>query len=255
MLYWHVDKYSCKQRYVTVTYVTRFLLRSFKKKRILGQLPPTQWNTLSAHLRPSHSRSSSRSSSGSSSSTTSTEKITQISGLFPWIKHHWQLNEFFLLFCCSYLLRGSFLTCLTTTSLPSVKRHAHCPRSRKWSYQTSAPSPENLSMMKSTCLMKRLVTPNHASLKCSPLYSLISVHPDATPQQVLGLEPVFRELDNSGHSVRQSLMMMILIITVVIVMMIINSCGGGGDGGGGSDGGIGGGVGGGAGRELYEGCC
>ena len=46
--------------------------------------------------------------------------------------------------------------------------------------------------------------PNHASLKCSPLYSLISVYPDATPQQVLGLEPVFREFDNSGHSVRQS---------------------------------------------------
>jgi len=42
-------------------------------------------------------------------------------------------------------------------------------------------------MMKSTYLMKRLITPNHVLLPCPQLSTLISIFPDATaPQQILG---------------------------------------------------------------------
>jgi hypothetical protein len=132
-----------------------------KMKRIQDQLPKC-WTRARDRL---------ISRSNSSSSTTSTEKVTQISGLFSWNQASCQLNKIIVI-----LLRGSSLTCLTTTSLPSANRHAYRPRSK-----TFAPSSENLSMMKSTCLVKRLVTPTRASLKRPPLYSLISVYPFEPP--------------------------------------------------------------------------
>jgi len=56
-----------------------------------------------------------------------------------------------------------------------------------------------------TYLMKRLITTNHITLQCSRLYTLISMYPDATTEQVLGSESVPWELVNTGHSLRQSL--------------------------------------------------
>jgi hypothetical protein len=53
--------------------------------------------------------------------------------------------------------------------------------------------------------MNRLITVNHVSLPSSRLYTLISIFPDATPQQVLGSKPVLWELDKTGRSLRQSL--------------------------------------------------
>jgi hypothetical protein len=68
--------------------------------------------------------------------------------------------------------------------------------------------------MASTYLMKRLITPNHITLQCSRLYTLISVYPDATSEQVLGSKPVLWELVNTGHSLRQFLIIIIIIIII-----------------------------------------
>jgi hypothetical protein len=58
------------------------------------------------------------------------------------------------------------------------------------------------SMMKYTCMMKRLAIHNHLSLLGIRLSTLISILSDARPQQVLGSKPLLWELDNSGHSLR-----------------------------------------------------
>ena len=50
--------------------------------------------------------------------------------------------------------------------------------------------------------MKRLIIPNHVILPCSQFYTLISIFPDATPQQIHGSKHVLWKLDNTGHSLR-----------------------------------------------------
>jgi len=57
-------------------------------------------------------------------------------------------------------------------------------------------------------LMKRLITNYHITLQCSRLYTLISMYPDSTAEQVLGSKSVLWELVNIGHSMRQSLIIM-----------------------------------------------
>jgi hypothetical protein len=46
--------------------------------------------------------------------------------------------------------------------------------------------------------MKRLITDNHVILLCSSLYSLISILPDAMPQQIFGSKPVLWVLTTPG---------------------------------------------------------
>jgi hypothetical protein len=57
-------------------------------------------------------------------------------------------------------------------------------------------------MMKSTNLVKRLIIPNHVILPHSQCYALISIFPDAIPQQIHGSQPVLWKLYNTGHSLR-----------------------------------------------------
>jgi hypothetical protein len=70
-------------------------------------------------------------------------------------------------------------------------------------------------MMKSTYPTKKLKTHDHVSV---PRFSalLISVFSDATPQQILGLGCVPWQLDNTGHSLRQSQIIIIIIIIIII---------------------------------------
>jgi hypothetical protein len=66
--------------------------------------------------------------------------------------------------------------------------------------------------MKPIYLIKRLITSNHVILPCSQLYTPISVFPDATLQKILGPKPILWELNNIGHSLRQSQIIVIVII-------------------------------------------
>jgi len=52
--------------------------------------------------------------------------------------------------------------------------------------------------MKSIYVMQRLITPNHVIVPCPRLYILILIFTDATPQQILGPNPAFLELENTG---------------------------------------------------------
>lgn len=61
--------------------------------------------------------------------------------------------------------------------------------------------------------MQRLITPNHVIVPCPRLYTLILTFTDTTPQQILGLNPAFLELENTGDSLRQSL----ILITIIII--------------------------------------
>jgi hypothetical protein len=98
---------------------------------------------------------------------------------------------------------------------PNMLHPQFTARPSKLSHSTPVPSSEKSSMAKYTCLMQRLVTSDHVTLPSSRLYTLISIFADATPQQILGLKPVIWELDNTGHSLRQS-----QIITIIIIIKL-----------------------------------
>jgi hypothetical protein len=67
-------------------------------------------------------------------------------------------------------------------------------------------------MIKSTYLMKRLITIQHVIVPCSQFYTLISVFPEAILREILGSKPVGWVLNNTGHSLRLSLIIIIIII-------------------------------------------
>jgi hypothetical protein len=50
--------------------------------------------------------------------------------------------------------------------------------------------------------MKRLTIPNHVILPRSQFCTLISIFPDATPQQIHGSKPVLWKLENTGRTLR-----------------------------------------------------
>jgi hypothetical protein len=77
-------------------------------------------------------------------------------------------------------------------------------------------------MIKYIDLIKRLIIPNLDILPCSRLYTIISIFPDATRQQILVSKPAIWELASTGRSLRQS--QIIIIIIIIIIILVVGIC-------------------------------
>jgi hypothetical protein len=58
--------------------------------------------------------------------------------------------------------------------------------------------------MKSSYLMKRLITPNHVFYRVPSFIHSFQYSLMEPPKQILGSNPVLWEVDNTGHSLKQS---------------------------------------------------